>query len=47
MKPEKLSTPLISVVIPNLNGINYLPGCLSSIREQTFKEFEVIVVDNG
>ncbi len=47
MNVERRNPPLISIVIPNLNGINYLPGCLSSIREQTFKEFEVIVVDNG
>lgn len=39
--------PLISIVIPNINGIKYLPDCLSSIQKQTFKDFEVIVIDNG
>jgi len=38
---------LISVVIPNLNGERLLPMCLNSLRTQTFKDFEVIVVDNG
>jgi GT2 family glycosyltransferase len=37
----------ITVVIPNLNGIRYLPKCLSSLKNQTFKKFDVIIVDNG
>lgn len=39
--------PTISVVIPNLNGARYLQSCLSSLERQVFKDFEVIVVDNG
>ncbi len=39
--------PKVSVVIPNLNGEHLLPMCLDTLREQTFKDFEVIVVDNG
>ena len=45
MKPDSL--PLASVVIPTLNGMKFLPACLSSLQDQTFKEFEVIIVDNG
>ncbi|MBI4682553.1 MAG: glycosyltransferase family 2 protein [Nitrospirae bacterium] len=41
------SVPLVSIVIPNLNGMVYLPDCLSSIQNQTYKKFEVIVVDNA
>ena len=37
----------VSVVIPNYNGAGFLKQCLSSLKEQTFKDFEVIVVDNG
>lgn len=37
----------ISVVIPNWNGEKFLRGCLQSLREQTFKSFEVILVDNA
>jgi len=36
-----------SVVIPNYNGIKFLTDCLNSLRNQTFKDFEVIIVDNG
>ena len=43
MKPEKL----ISVVVLNYNGIHHLDGCLSSLQKQTYKNYEVIVVDNG
>lgn len=39
--------PAVSVVIPNLNGRHLLPMCLDTLRMQTFKDFEVIVVDNG
>lgn len=37
----------VSIVIPNYNGLEYLEVCLESLSRQTFKDFEVIVVDNG
>lgn len=37
----------VSVVIPNYNGLVYLKQCLRSLEEQTYKDFEIIVVDNG
>jgi len=37
----------ISVIIVNLNGGEYIAGCLDSLSAQTFRDFEVIVVDNG
>lgn len=40
-------TATVSVVIPNWNGISYLPECLAALRRQTVKDFEVIVIDNG
>jgi len=36
-----------SVIIPNWNGATHLPCCLDSLRRQTFRQLEVIVVDNG
>jgi GT2 family glycosyltransferase len=38
---------LVSVVIPNWNGIKHLPTCLDSLHEQTYPKVEVIVVDNA
>lgn len=37
----------VTVVIPNWNGERFLGPCLSSLDRQTFRDFEVIVVDNG
>jgi GT2 family glycosyltransferase len=39
--------PLIEIIIPNWNGRDMLEHCLSSLRQQTFTDFRVIVVDNG
>ena len=39
--------PEISVIIPNYNGIRFLPGVLDSLQRQTFRDFETILVDNG
>jgi len=39
--------PLVSVIIPNWNGAQHLPGCLESLRRQTYAPLEVLVVDNG
>ncbi len=37
----------VTVVIPNYNGKKYLPACIDSLNAQSFRDFEVIVVDNG
>lgn len=36
-----------TVVIPNYNGIDYLRDCLESLKECSYEDFKVIVVDNG
>lgn len=40
-------SPAISVVIPAYNEEKFLGDCLKSLQEQTFKDFEIIVVDNN
>ena len=37
----------VTVVIPNWNGERFLDLCLGSLRNQSFRDFETIVVDNG
>ncbi len=37
----------VSIVIPNWNGMEHLSSCLESVRRQTYKAAEVILVDNG
>jgi glycosyltransferase involved in cell wall biosynthesis len=39
--------PLVSVVIPSWNHREELVECLSSLEAQTYRPFEVIVVDDG
>ena len=40
-------TPLVSVIIPVHNGTTVLSDALTSVRQQTCQNFEVIVVDDG
>lgn len=44
--PSSLPSPAISVVIPLYNAEEYVGECLESILNQTFQNFEVIVVDD-
>jgi GT2 family glycosyltransferase len=37
----------LSVIIVNWNGRDHLATCLESLTTQTFRDFEVILVDNG
>ncbi|MEJ7632802.1 MAG: glycosyltransferase family 2 protein [Rubrobacteraceae bacterium] len=37
----------MSVIIPNWNTLKFLGPCLTSLREQTFQDFETILVDSG
>ena len=37
----------IDIVIPNWNGKDLLRACLDSLRQQEYRDFSVIVVDNG
>jgi len=39
--------PLVSVIIITLNESHYLPALLAALNNQTYQNFEVIVVDNG
>lgn len=38
---------IATVVIPNLNGMQYLKACLDSLMEQSRQDFSVILIDNG
>ena len=39
--------PLISVIVVTYNRAHFLKGALESIQKQTFKDYEIIVVDDG
>ncbi|MBU1628368.1 glycosyltransferase [bacterium] len=42
-----MKEPLLSVIIPVYNRARYLESCLGSIFTSDYKDFEVIVVDDG
>ena len=45
IKPEE--KPTLSVIVPVYNVEPYLRACVDSILAQTFRDFELILVDDG
>ena len=39
--------PIFSVVIPTFNREKLLPRCLQSVLDQSFRDFEIVVADDG
>jgi len=42
-----MNQPLISIIIVNYNGKTYLEKCLDSLSKITYKNYEIILVDNN
>ena len=42
-----MSNPTVSVIMPVYNGENYLRFAIESVLNQTFRDYELIVVDDG
>lgn len=42
-----MTKPLVSICIPTYNGDKYLVECLESCINQSFKEYEIIICDDG
>ena len=40
-------TPKVSIVVPVYNVEKYLNECLSSLKDQTLKDIEILVIDDG
>lgn len=38
---------MISVIVPIYNVEEYLPACIESILNQTYKDLEILLIDNG
>lgn len=40
-------TPAVSVIVPCHNGGQFLDELVANLSEQTFKDFEIVIVNNG
>lgn len=41
-----MATPAISIIIAVKNSARFLPECLASVAAQTFRDFELLIVDD-
>lgn len=44
---KRIDNPRVSVIVPTYNRANELRRCLDSLVTQTFKDFEVLICDDG
>ena len=47
MEKENNNNPLISIIVPVYKVEQYLERCIESVLRQTFRDFELILVDDG
>lgn len=47
MTVSETNNPLVSIIIVNWNGVKLLQECLDAILRQTYKHYEIILVDNA
>ncbi|RMF02571.1 MAG: glycosyltransferase family 2 protein, partial [Chloroflexi bacterium] len=45
--PQGSSVPETSVIITNWNGRQWLPTCLEALTRQSYRDFEIVFVDDG
>lgn len=44
---KSAAKPLVTVIVPSYNHINYVEQCIKSIVEQTYTNIQLIVIDDG
>ena len=43
----ELDNSLVSIITPTYNSANYIAECVASVQAQTYKNFEMIIVDDA
>ena len=46
-RQSSFETPLVSIIIPVYNGAKYISAAIESVVSQTYKHYEIIVIDDG
>ncbi|MDD5192077.1 MAG: glycosyltransferase family 2 protein [Candidatus Nanoarchaeia archaeon] len=41
-----MKKPLVSLILPTYNSSKFIEECLESIKKQTFKDYELIIIDD-
>jgi glycosyltransferase involved in cell wall biosynthesis len=44
---EEIPKPLVSIIIPTKNCLEFLPKAIKSVQNQSVGDFEIIIVDDG
>lgn len=44
---HNIATPTVTVVIPSYNSLRYIPETMETVLNQTYQDFEVLVVNDG
>ena len=42
-----MSAPLVSIITPTYNHEKYIGDCIRSVQDQTYTNWEMIIVDDG
>ena len=37
----------VCVIIPNYNGMKFLPACIRALEKQSYQNFDTVIIDNG
>ena len=42
-----MAEPMVSITVCVRNGAHWIQGCLESLKDQTYRSFEILVVNDG